>query len=158
MNAMASQITGVSIVCSAVCSDAGQKTFKALRHWLLWGESTGDAEYVSICWRHHVFTVSYILHQGPVLISNETSNCKISQSTGAARFGVEMLISLWNLPIVSAAVPKAILQKLMFIVIPGKFEPFVFWVSGLNLWLLKKYDWSRNIEISHGTVIQHIAI
>ena len=41
MNMMASQITGVSSVCSTVCSGAGQKNIKAPRHWPLWGESTG---------------------------------------------------------------------------------------------------------------------
>ena len=42
MSAMASQITGVSIVCSAVCSGADQDNIKAPRHWPLWGESNGD--------------------------------------------------------------------------------------------------------------------
>ena len=30
--------------------------------------------------------------------------------------------------------------------IPGKLEPCVFWVSGLNSWLLMKHDWSRTIK------------
>ena len=42
MSAMASQIAGVSIVCSTICSGAHQKKIEALRHWPLWGESTGD--------------------------------------------------------------------------------------------------------------------
>ena len=33
--------TGVSIVCSTVCSGA-DKNIKAPRHWTFWGESTGD--------------------------------------------------------------------------------------------------------------------
>ena len=37
-NAMTSQITSMSIVCSTVCSSADQWK---LRHWPLWGESTG---------------------------------------------------------------------------------------------------------------------
>ena len=41
MSAMASQIAGVSIVCSTICSGAHQKNIEALRHWPLWGESTG---------------------------------------------------------------------------------------------------------------------
>ena len=41
-SAMASQITGVPIVCSTVCSGADQENVKAPRHWPLWGESTGD--------------------------------------------------------------------------------------------------------------------
>ena len=41
MNAMAHQITGVSIVYS-VCSSADQGNLIALRHWPLWGEFTGD--------------------------------------------------------------------------------------------------------------------
>ena len=40
MTAMASQITGVSIVYSTVCSDADKKTIKAPRHWPLWEEFT----------------------------------------------------------------------------------------------------------------------
>ena len=42
MSAMASQMTGVLIVCSTVCSGADQKKYQAPRHWPLWGESTGD--------------------------------------------------------------------------------------------------------------------
>ena len=42
INAMASQIIGFSIVCSAVCSGADKKKIKAPRHWPLLGESTGD--------------------------------------------------------------------------------------------------------------------
>ena len=59
MSAMASQITGVSIVCSKFYL----WKIKAPRHWPLWGESTGDrwilitkasnAENVSISWRHN---------------------------------------------------------------------------------------------------------
>ena len=41
MSAMASQITSVSIVYSTVCSGA-EENIKALRHWPLWGEFTGD--------------------------------------------------------------------------------------------------------------------
>ena len=40
MNTMASQITGVSIVCSTIWS--GAENIKALLHWPLWGESTDD--------------------------------------------------------------------------------------------------------------------
>ena len=38
MSAMASQITGVSVVYSTVCSGAHKKHIKALRHWPLWVE------------------------------------------------------------------------------------------------------------------------
>ena len=66
MGAMAFQITGVSIVCSTVCSGADQKEtrrqdkIKTPRHWPFWGESTGgfpsqrssNVENVSIWWCH----------------------------------------------------------------------------------------------------------
>ena len=42
MNAMASQITGVSSVGSSVCSCTIEENIEATRHWLLWGESTGN--------------------------------------------------------------------------------------------------------------------
>ena len=42
LSSMASQITGVSIVCSVVCWGADQGKFKAARHRPLWGESTCD--------------------------------------------------------------------------------------------------------------------
>ena len=42
---MASQITGVSSVCSTVCSSAVQRKHQAPRHWPLWGESTGDCPH-----------------------------------------------------------------------------------------------------------------
>ena len=64
MSGMASQITGVSMVCWTVCSGVDQRNIKALRHWPLWGELTGDRripsqrtsnlETVFICWRYHV--------------------------------------------------------------------------------------------------------
>ena len=82
MSAMASQITGVSIV-SIVCSGAGQRNIKAPRHWPLWGESAYDRwipltkainpESVSIWWRHHVIiycndTLEYVI-TGPHSLS-----------------------------------------------------------------------------------------
>ena len=42
MKAMASQITGVSIVYSTVWSGTDKKNTKAPRHWSLWGEINGD--------------------------------------------------------------------------------------------------------------------
>ena len=42
MSAMASHVTGVSIVCLTVCSGSDQGKHQAQRHWPLWGESTGD--------------------------------------------------------------------------------------------------------------------
>ena len=63
MSAMACQITGVSIICSTFFQAQIKESIKALRHWPLWGESTGDqgipsqrannAENVSIWWRHY---------------------------------------------------------------------------------------------------------
>ena len=68
MTVMASQITGVSVICLVVCSGAKQRITKAPRHWTLWGEPlvTGgfpsqrasNAETVSIWWRYHASTVS----------------------------------------------------------------------------------------------------
>ena len=62
MSVMTSQITGISIVCSAVCPAADKKNIKTPRHWPL-GNSpvTGkfpakrasNAVNVSIGWRHH---------------------------------------------------------------------------------------------------------
>ena len=42
MGAVASQITSLGIVFSTVYSGADQRNTKALRHWPLWGEFTGD--------------------------------------------------------------------------------------------------------------------
>ena len=64
ISVLASQITGVSIVHSTVCSGTDQrKKIKAPRHWPLWGEFTSDSEFpaqragnaenVSIWWRRH---------------------------------------------------------------------------------------------------------
>ena len=57
MSVMASQITGISIDSSTVCTSADQRKIKAPRHWPLWGEFTGNqranyVENVSI-WFHH---------------------------------------------------------------------------------------------------------
>ena len=64
MGAMAFQITGVSIVCLAVCSDAGQRKHQssALLAFVRGihrspmdspSQRAGNAESVSIWWRHH---------------------------------------------------------------------------------------------------------
>ena len=63
MTVMASQTTGVSIVCSTVCAGANQRKHQSSASLALWGESTADrwfpsqrasnAENVSIWWRHH---------------------------------------------------------------------------------------------------------
>ena len=42
MGAVASQITSLGIVFSTAYSGADQRNTKALRHWPLWGEFTGD--------------------------------------------------------------------------------------------------------------------
>ena len=42
MSVMASQTMGISIVCSTVVQAQIKENIKAPRHWLLWGESTGD--------------------------------------------------------------------------------------------------------------------
>ena len=64
MEAMASQITSVSTVCSNVCSGADQRKRQIPLHWPLWGEftsdrwipltKTSDVENLSIRWRHHM--------------------------------------------------------------------------------------------------------
>ena len=80
ISAMACQITGVSNVCSTVCSGA-DKNIKVPRHWPLWGESTGErwipsqrasnAENVSIWWRHHGLIYNWILKNILPQIFNE---------------------------------------------------------------------------------------
>ena len=42
MSAMASQITGIAIVCSTVCSGTDPRNHQIPCNWTLWGESTGD--------------------------------------------------------------------------------------------------------------------
>ena len=70
MSAMASQITGVLILYSTVCSGVDQRKHQSFASLSVWGEFTGDrwiprshrwiphtkasdAEHVSIWWRHH---------------------------------------------------------------------------------------------------------
>ena len=62
MGTMASQITSLSIVCSTIIQAQIKENIKAPRHWPLCGVFTGtgefpaqragNAEYVSIRWRH----------------------------------------------------------------------------------------------------------
>ena len=77
MSLMASQITSVSMFAKAFIQVEIKENIKALRHWPLWGESTGDrwsgpcegnppvtggfpsqrasnVENDSIWWRHHM--------------------------------------------------------------------------------------------------------
>ena len=61
MSAMASQITGVSIVCSTVCSGADQRkhqscaslAFVRRSHQWIPTQRASDAETLSIWWRHY---------------------------------------------------------------------------------------------------------
>ena len=53
MSPIESQITSLRIVYSIVCSGTDQWNIKAPRHWPFRGEFTGNAENVSIWWRHH---------------------------------------------------------------------------------------------------------
>ena len=86
MSAMASQITGIPSVYLTVCSGEDQRKHQAPCHWPLWGEFTGDrwippqragnAENVSIWWRHHVPCPSFALSQG--LWLSMWSKCYIS--------------------------------------------------------------------------------
>ena len=77
MSVMAFQITSVSIVCSIVCSDEGQRKYQSPHRWSLWGEFTGDrwiprtkasnTEYITIWCRHYVSrmicrSTSYLLN------------------------------------------------------------------------------------------------
>ena len=58
MSAMASQITGISIVCSSVCLGADQRNLKssvslAFVKGIFPSQKASNAEYASIWWRHH---------------------------------------------------------------------------------------------------------
>ena len=52
MSGMALQISGVSIVCSAVCSGADQRKYRSSVS-LFPAQKARKAENVSIWWRHH---------------------------------------------------------------------------------------------------------
>ena len=49
MSAMVSEIIGVSIVCTIVCSGADKRKIKVPRHWPLWGVFIGDRWITHIC-------------------------------------------------------------------------------------------------------------
>ena len=67
MSAMASQINGVSIVRSTVCSDEIKENTKAPHHWPLcerWftSQRVSNAENAFIWWRHHAERIVSNLH------------------------------------------------------------------------------------------------
>ena len=77
MSAIASQIIGVSIVCSNVCLGADQGNINASCHWPCAGNSSvtggfpsqraSDAENLSIWWRHRATPTLYVsFWAGPV--------------------------------------------------------------------------------------------
>ena len=54
MSTMTSQITGVSIVCSTVCSGADQRKHQSSASLILFpSQRASNTENVSIWWRHH---------------------------------------------------------------------------------------------------------
>ena len=100
MSAMASQITSVSIVCSAV--GLGTENIKT-RHWSLCGEFTGvgeflaqkakNAENVSIWWRHHDMNDKYIRRE-TTTHSNIIVIKKTGRYEGPVIFGYAETISM----------------------------------------------------------------
>ena len=82
MSAIASQITGISIVCSAVCSGADQRKHKFRVTGLYEGnppvtgglpsQRVSNAENVFIWWCHHVGTKTLCL--GPYLLFHRYTN------------------------------------------------------------------------------------
>ena len=84
MGAMASQITGDSIIWSTVGPGAEQRKHQSPRHWALGGKFTGDrwipaqkasvAEHISIWRRHHVSGVSIIWSIFGVTVSIDSVN------------------------------------------------------------------------------------
>ena len=94
MSVMESQITGISIVYSIVCSGVDQRNTKAPCHSPLWGELTGDfpaqrannAENVSVWWRHqgnmfHCTWYYLIKMQSYVSIAMSVINFKVGIMT-----------------------------------------------------------------------------
>ena len=95
MSAMASQVTGLTIVYSTVYSGADHRNFKAPCHWPVCVEFTGEfpaqmasnAENISIWWRHHVEVscVDFLWHVqdsnpgGPGTPSQQTCEYKPSE-------------------------------------------------------------------------------
>ena len=67
MSSMASQTTGVSIVCSTVCSDQRKQQSSPLLAFVMTGgfppQRACNAENVSIWWHHHVMCYSHMIVQ-----------------------------------------------------------------------------------------------
>ena len=74
ISAIASQIVGVSIVCSTVGQAQLKENIEAPRHWLLWGKNhrlqvssphkkACNVENISIWWRHHDFPFTMNWHR-----------------------------------------------------------------------------------------------
>ena len=65
---------------------------------------TINAESVSMSWRRHGWQNSWLWpYQGLCSLNGKTSYRQISRSIGAARLDVIMIVSLWNLTGISAA-------------------------------------------------------
>ena len=87
MNAMTSQITGVAINYSAICSDVDKQNSKAPRHWTSWGEFTGHRwiphtkgqlrEIFLIGWRHYGGRVT---HKSDGIVSHKGLSSFVNES------------------------------------------------------------------------------
>ena len=94
MGAMASQISGLSIVYSTGCSIADQRNIKTPRHWPLWGEFTGDRwHYHAILFKCHAYPPPFIiLNSIHVFIEKLICACQCCANSVFISFG---LVSNW---------------------------------------------------------------
>ena len=122
ISAIASQITGVSIVCWTVHQMQIKENSKAPRHWLCAWNSPMTSEFpaqkasytenVSIWWRHHdslVLTKAFALYQraptawwNTVRIDIETSLCLMIRRLTVKSTGAQVQLRVYNLALTKA--------------------------------------------------------
>ena len=109
ISAMASQITGVSAVCSTVCSGAVKKKYQSSAalafvrgiHRVTRGfpsQRASNAENVSIWWRHHAprYMKRVVLHHVPCSLNELTLNVRGPGYLGLTR-SISWLLMPWLL-------------------------------------------------------------
>ena len=104
MSAMASKITGVTLVCSTICSGADQKNIKAPHHWPLWAMDSPHKWPVTrkmFLFDDVIMLTQYFDMINSIQIFFGDCNCKIIfavlfRNGTLAHSHSKVLYSLWN--------------------------------------------------------------
>ena len=119
MGAVASQITGISVVCLTVCSGTGQRKHQSSASLVLWGECTGHSPHKGPVTRE-VFPFDDVIMEECIVATLEPLNFQRSHAATTGGFG-----SCWTLYVLNNSVINDAKSTLWYAIFQNvKFEQF----------------------------------